>query len=325
LGEKIMPDGPVIIVTGPTASGKSALALDIARSFDGVIINADSMQVYRELRVLTARPDLATMREVPHRLYGVLPGAERCSAGRWRVMALAEISAAHAEGKLPIVTGGTGLYLRALVEGLDPVPEIPEATRTAARTLHDRLGAQDFHAALATRDPQMAARLHPNDRQRLVRAWEVVEATGRSLADWQADGAQAGSAGALAHRRLWILCQPPREALYAACDARFRVMMGQGALDEVRALLALGLDTSLPIMRALGVPELAAHLEGRLALEAAVTQAQQSTRKYAKRQETWLRTQLPSAKRMAALRIEQHLESLPDDIFAKIRQFVLTT
>ena len=320
-------EAPVIIVTGPTASGKSGLALRLAEALDGVVINADSMQVYRELSVLTARPDLEAMRRVPHRLYGVLPGAERCSAGRWRVMALAEIAAARGEGRLPIVTGGTGLYLRALLEGLDPVPVIPEPIRDQARALHDELGGPAFHAVLAERDPAMAARLHPNDRQRLVRAWEVMEATGRSLADWQAAGPRGpreAQAGLLTERRLWLLCQPPRERLYAACDARFEDMMRRGALEEVRALEDLGLEPSLPIMKALGVPELRAHLAGALTLEDAVSRAQQATRNYAKRQETWLRTQLPSAERRSAMQIEQLSESLLDDIFSKIRRFLLT-
>ena len=245
-------------------------------------------------------------------------------------MALAEIAAAHEEGRLPIVTGGTGLYLRALLEGLDPVPAIPEPIRARARALHDELGGPAFHAALAERDPAMAGRLHPNDRQRLVRAWEVLEATGRSLADWQAAGAGAEDAEArprplaLPNRRLWLLCRPPRARLYAACDARFEDMMRRGALEEVRALDALGLEPSLPVMKALGVPELRAHLAGELSLEDAVARAQQATRNYAKRQETWLRTQLPSAERRSAMQIEQLSESLLDDIFSKIRRFLLT-
>ncbi len=318
------PGAPVIVVTGPTASGKSGLALELAEDLGGVVINADSMQVYRELAILTARPGLAAMRQVTHRLYGVLPGAERCSAGRWRVMALAEIAAAQAEGKVPIVTGGTGLYLRALARGLEPVPEVPEAVRAQARQLHRRLGGAGFHAALTARDPVMAARLHPNDSQRLLRAWEVLEASGRSLAAWHADGDGADSPGAAPYRYLWLLRQPARAALYAACDARFLAMIKAGALEEVRALNTLGLDPSLPIMKALGVRELSAHLAGTATLEDAVAGAQQATRNYAKRQATWLRTQLPSAERGSAMQIEQLSESLSSDIFSKIRQFLLT-
>jgi tRNA dimethylallyltransferase len=319
--------GPVIVVTGPTASGKSGLALGLAETFDGVVINADSMQVYRELAILTARPDLAAMRRIPHRLYGVLPGSERCSAGRWRVMALAEIAAAHADGKLPIVTGGTGMYLRALVEGLSPAPEVPAATRAEAKALHRDLGGEKFHALLAARDPAMAARLHPNDTQRLLRAWEVMAASGRSLAEWQALGRAGGGADpaeAQALHTFWLICQPARRDLYAACDARLLAMIQGGALDEVRALNALGLDPALPIMKALGVRELSAHLAGELSLEDGVAKAQQATRNYAKRQMTWMRTQLPSLARDPAMRFAQLSESLRADIFSEIRRFLLT-
>jgi len=316
------PAGALVIVTGPTASGKSGLALDLAEAFGGVVINADSIQVYRDLAILTARPDLAAMRRAPHRLYGVLPGAERCSAGRWRVMAEAEIAAAYGQGLLPIVVGGTGLYLRALIDGLDPVPEVPESVRAAARALHAELGGAGFHAALARRDPAMAARLHPNDRQRLLRAWEVVEASGRSLAAWQAEGADARPSGL--GRVFWLQCRPARAELYRACDARFLGMIEAGALDEVRALNALGLDPSLPIMQSLGVRELSAHLAGDLTLEAATALAQQATRNYAKRQETWLRRQLPPAEADSMAVIEQFSKSLRADTFSKIRQFLLT-
>ena len=289
--DRLRRTGPVVIVTGPTASGKSDLAMRLAETFDGVVINADSMQVYRELAILTARPDLTAMRRISHRLYGVLPGAERCSAGRWRVMALAEIAAAHADGKLPIVAGGTGLYLRALVEGLSPAPEVPEATRAEARALHRKLGGEKFHALLATRDPAMAARLHPGDTQLLLRAWEVMAASGRSLADWQALGQEAGGVDSVETQALsafWLIRQPLRRDLYAACDARFLAMIQAGALDEVRALNAHCLDPDLPIMKALGVRELSAHLSGDLSLEGAVAKAQQATRNYAKRQMTWI-------------------------------------
>ncbi len=319
-----IPAGPVVVVTGPTASGKSGLALDLAEALGGVVINADSMQVYRELAILTARPDLAMMRRVPHRLYGVLPGAERCSAGRWRVMALAEIEAARAQGLVPIVVGGTGLYLRALTDGLDPVPEVPEAARAKARALHRELGGAGFRAALARRDPAIAARLHPNDRQRLLRAWEVVEATGRSLADWHAEGAAAKSPEFEPSRAFWVVSRPARADLYRACDARFIAMLQAGALDEVRALNALELDPSLPIMKALGVRELSAHLAGGLSLEAATAQAQQATRNYAKRQETWLRSQLPWTAPDSMIVFEQLSKSLQLDIFSKIRRFLLT-
>jgi tRNA dimethylallyltransferase len=285
---KAQQDRPLIVVAGPTASGKSGLALSIAEAFGGTVINADSMQVYRELAVLTARPGPDVAARAAHCLYGTLSGAEVCSAGRWREMALAEIARVWEMGDLPVVAGGTGLYLRALERGLSPLPEVPPAIRATARTRHAEMGGAAFHAGLAKRDPEAAARLHPSDSQRLIRAWEVLEATGRPLADWH----RAGAAGGLACRRLRLVLAPPRAALYAACDGRFLDMMAAGALDEVRHLLALRLDPSLPVMKALGVVPLADHLAGKISLDEAVAAAQQATRRYAKRQLTWLRTQM---------------------------------
>lgn len=326
---------PVVVITGPTASGKSGLALALAEEFGGVIINADSMQVYRELSVLTARPGPDDLARAPHRLYGTLPGVEICSAGRWRGLALAEIRACHAEGRLPLVVGGTGLYLRALETGLARIPEVPADIRAAARRLHRELGGQAFHAALAARDPVIAGRLRPSDSQRVIRAWEVFEATGLSLAEWQADnggkgagGYGAGGAAASPYRFLRIVCLPPREVLYAACNARVLDMMARGALDEVRALLAFGLDPALPVMKAVGVRDLAGHLAGEWALATAIARAQQATRRYAKRQMTWLRTQSPqegAVRDTGTILINaQYSESLAPGIFKNIRQFLLT-
>ncbi|OIR06264.1 tRNA dimethylallyltransferase [mine drainage metagenome] len=305
-----------IIVAGPTASGKSALALALAQAVNGVVINADSMQVYAGLRVLTARPSPADEALAPHRLYGVLAPSDLCSVGRWRALALAEMEAAWAAGRLPVVVGGTGLYLRALTQGLSPIPEIPETVRAETRALLERLGNQAFHARLAGRDPVMAARLHPGNSQRLARAWEVLEATGRSLADWQDQPAPDRLEAATAT----VLLAPPREALYQSCDRRFLAMLEQGALDEVAALMALRLDPALPVMKALGVPELAAHLAGRLGLEQAMAQAQQATRHYAKRQSTWFRHQLAADFVLNA----QYSEMFFDEIFSNIRQSPLT-
>ncbi len=307
----------VVVLGGVTASGKSALALALAGEFGARIINADSMQVYRELPVLTAQPRADGTRRAPHRLYGVLPAAERCSAARWRVMAVAEIAAAHEAGELPLLVGGTGLYLMALMQGLSEIPEIPDDVRAAARARHRRLGGADFHADLALRDPVMAARLSPGDSQRLVRAWEVLEATGRSLADWQ-EGPREGPPPGLEFAT--VVLDPPRRAVYAACDARFGEMMARGALDEVAALLDLGLDPDLPAMRALGVRQLAAHLRGEMGLDEAVEKAQTATRRYAKRQSTWFRHQNPDARFENA----QYSESLLPEIFSFIRQFLLT-
>ena len=307
----------VVLIAGPTASGKSALALALAEAFDGVIINADSMQVYRDLKVLTARPDAADEARVPHRLYGMISAAQPCSAGRWRRMALAEIAAARRVAKLPILVGGTGLYFRALTHGLAPVPEIPPELRTRATRLYERLGGMRFRAALAQRDPVMAARLDAGDRQRLTRAWEVIEATGASLAEWQSLPAEgAGLLGPTAK----LLFDAPRPWVYARCDARFAAMVKEGALAEVRALLALGLETGLPAMKAVGVRELQRHLAGEITLEEAIAAGQQATRRYAKRQVTWFRHQMPDARTVHA----QDSESFSNEIFPFICEFLLT-
>src|SRR6266568_6743651 len=260
---------PVILIAGPTASGKSALALELAAALGGTIINADALQIYRDLRILSARPDDAALARVPHRLYGYLDAAERGSAGRWRELALAEIADTHTTGRLPIVVGGTGLYLRALQHGLAAIPPIPAAIREEAAALHRALGGAAFRERLAARDPVAAARLSPGDRQRLVRAWEVVYATGRPIGEWQ-----AAPAAASPYRFASILLAPPREALYAACDARFLGMIAAGALDEAAALGVRGLDPELPVMKAVGVPELLRHLRGDIALDKAVAAAQ---------------------------------------------------
>lgn len=311
---------PVLVVAGPTASGKSALALAAAEAFAGVVINADSMQLYRELEVLTARPSVHDMARVPHRLYGVISAAEPCSAGLWRAMAVAEIAAAHARGRLPILVGGTGLYLKAVMEGLAPVPEIPRAVRAAAVARRARLGADGFHGELRRLDPVMAARLRPQDTQRVIRAYEVVSATGRSLADWQeTPGGGETVAGPGARYEVLVL-DPPRAALYAACERRLERMVEDGAVDEVRRLDALGLDPGLPVMKAVGVAELARHVRGELALDEAVALARRATRRYAKRQATWFRHQVPGARRFGA----QYSQSLKGEIFSFIVQSLLT-
>jgi len=279
----------VVIVTGPTAGGKSGLTLALAERLDGTIVNADSMQVYRDLTVLTARPGPAEEARVPHRLFGVLGAEERCSVGRWLGMAVAEIAAARAAGRLPIVIGGTGMYLKALTRGLAPVPEVPDAVTAEAAALYDSLGGDAFRERLAALDPAAAATLPPGDRQRLIRAHAVAEATGRTLGEWQNE---APPGPPLKARFLTVLVMPPRADLYAACDARFTAMLAAGAMDEVRALLARGLDSTLPAMRAVGVPELGAVVRDGMDLEQAAGKARQATRNYAKRQITWFRHQL---------------------------------
>jgi tRNA dimethylallyltransferase len=313
-------DPPTLLIGGPTASGKSRLAFAIAEEFRGTLINADSMQIYRDLAVLTARPGAVETDRVPHRLFGVLDASELCSAARWLALAEAEIEAAARAGRLPIVVGGTGLYLKALLRGLAPVPEIPEETRRAARALHKELGGARFHAALAERDPDAAARLNPGDRQRLIRAYEVVAATGRSLMDWQR--AQARAMRPLVAS---VLLLPPRASLYAAIDARFAAMAGAGALEEVRAIMARPLSPDLPALKAVGLRELARHLRGEIPLEAAISEAQQASRRYAKRQMTWLRTQMPPSGELPTHIVSaQFSESLVPEIFSFIRHFLLT-
>jgi tRNA dimethylallyltransferase len=308
---------PVLIVAGPTATGKSALASAVAREFDGVVINADSMQVYRELRILTARPGIEEEARVPHRLYGVLSVGETCSAARWREMAIAEIAAAHRAGRLPVLCGGTGLYLRTLTEGLSPLPDIPDAVRHAVRERMRREGAAALHGALQSVDPASAAALPPGDRQRIARALEVFEATGRALSEWQAMPPE-GPPSEL--RFATILLLPPRQALYAACDKRLREMVETGALDEVDALRQAGIDPSLPAMKALGVPALLRHLAGEIPLEEAVAAAQQATRRYAKRQVTWFSNQIVADFSLN----EKFSEKYSPKIFSFIRQNLLT-
>jgi tRNA dimethylallyltransferase len=286
-----------VIIGGPTASGKSALALALARALGGTVINADSMQVYRELPVLTAQPSAADRAAAPHRLYGFLSVTERCSAARWATLARTEIDAARGEGRLPIVVGGTGLYLRALVDGLAPVPDIPADVRQAALQRLGALGKAAFHAELGRRDPLMAARIRPSDPQRMVRAWEVVEATGRSLADWQRQAAESPSGPA--DRFVTLLLLPERQQLYAACNARFQAMIRRGALDEARAVAVYAEAPGSPGLRAVGLRELVAYVRGQVSLDAAIAAGQQATRRYAKRQVTWFRHQLPDARQIA--------------------------
>ena len=276
----------VVLIAGPTASGKSAVALRLAASLRGTVINADSMQVYRELAILTARPAEADMSRAPHRLYGMVPAAEAYSAGRWLEDAARAIGEAEGEGRVPILVGGTGLYFKALIEGLAAVPDVPPEIRKAWREQADKVGAEGLYRELSARDPAMAARLRPSDPQRIVRALEVIDATSVSLIEWQGGSAAPvlGPEGVLK-----LVIAPEREPLYAAIDARFEAMIEADAIEEVRALLALGLDPGLPAMRAHGVRELAACLAGTSSREQAIAKAKTESRRYAKRQMTWLR------------------------------------
>jgi tRNA dimethylallyltransferase len=277
------------LIAGPTASGKSALALALAEHHGGTVINADASQAYADLRILSARPSLEEEARVPHRLFGHVDGADTgYSAARWAAEAKAAIADAHAAGRLPILVGGTGLYLRTLVDGIAPVPEIDPAIRAAVRALP----VADAHAALTREDPIAATRLRATDTTRVARALEVIRSTGRPLADWQAE--RVGGIGGAVDLVATVLL-PPREWLYARCDARFATMLDDGA-DEVRRLLARAdVPPDAPVRRAIGVQEIAADLAGRLTREQAQAAGAQATRNYAKRQYTWFRNQPPAS------------------------------
>lgn len=276
-----------LLIAGPTASGKTAAALTLARRFGAVIVNTDSMQVYRDLRVLTARPDAAEEALAPHRLFGTVDGAENFSVGRW----LAEARAILAETLAPLIfVGGTGLYFRALTQGLSDIPPVPDEVRARLRDQAEGLETQALHAMLAARDPEMAARLRPNDRQRILRAIEVFEATGQSLLAFQGVREPA-PLGAGLWRGLFLA--PDRAVLQQRIAERFGIMLAAGALEEVAALGRRGLDPALPVMRAHGAPHLLAHLRGEITLTAAAELSVRDTRRYAKRQFTWARHQMP--------------------------------
>ena len=279
-----------VLIAGPTASGKSALALELAQKTGGVIINADSMQVYRDLRVITARPTPEEEARVPHRLYGHVDAAVNFSAGHWVADAAAVLAEVRAQNRLPLFVGGSGLYFKALTRGLSAVPPIPPEIRQGVRARLERDGVQALHAELAQRDPATAERLKPRDRTRIARALEVVEATGRSLTDWHREGLPPllppGQFSAL-------FLAPDRDQLYARIDARYDAMLAAGALEEVAALAARHLDPLLPAMKAHGVPVLIRHLKGEITREQAAAIGRADTRHYAKRQFTWFRHQLP--------------------------------
>ncbi len=283
------PEKPrLALIAGPTASGKSALAIALAEQIGGVVINADASQVYRDLRVLSARPSPDDEARVPHRLFGYVDGTAAWSAARWAADAAAEVRRAHETGKVPVLVGGTGLYLRTLLDGIAPVPEIDPLVRAAVRALP----VAEAHAALSREDPAAAARLHARDTTRVARALEVIRATGRPLAAWQA--ARVGGIGAAVDVRGLVLL-PDRETLFARSDARLTAMFADGGVAEVEALLARAdVPVDAPVRRAIGVQEVAAMLTGTLSRDEALTAAQQATRQYAKRQYTWFRNQLPS-------------------------------
>jgi tRNA dimethylallyltransferase len=294
-----------ILLAGPTTSGKSALALKLAQAHGGVIINADSMQVYRDLRIITARPTPAEGATVPHRLYGHVDAAENYSVGRWCVDAAAALTEAERSGRRPILVGGTGLYFKALLRGLSAIPPVPQEIRDAVRARLERDGIEALHRELSLRDPVAGARLKPRDRARIPRALEVLEATGRPIDDWHAHGLAPLLE---ASHVVALFLAPDRAELYQRIDRRFARMLEAGALDEVGALAARKLDPMLPAMKALGVPPLLRHLRGELSLNEAATLGAAETRQYAKRQFTWFRHQLPEFDWLAPVDALGHLQ-----------------
>jgi tRNA dimethylallyltransferase len=282
--------GRAVLIAGPTASGKSALALRLAEALGGTVINADSMQVYRDLRIITARPAADEETRVPHRLYGHVDAAVNFSVGAWCADASAAIAEVRAAGRIPILAGGTGLYFKALTQGLSAVPPTPPEVRAAVRAAIETRGVAAMHAELARRDPEVAARLRPNDSTRVGRALEVLQSTGRSLAEWQRDGMPAVLDPAETVR---VFLTPDRAELYGRIGRRFDAMLVAGALEEVGALHARGLDPLLPAMKAHGVPWLRRHLAGEIALQEAAAGAKMDTRRYTRRQITWFRNQMP--------------------------------
>ncbi len=303
------------LIAGPTASGKSALALALAKLLPVTIINADASQVYRDLRIVSARPSLEEEAQAPHKLFGTWDGATACSAADWANEAKAEIAAAHADGRLPVLVGGTGLYIRTLLDGIAPVPPIDPAVRAAVRALSSR----EAYQLLTSEDPEAAARLSPNDTSRVARALEVVRSTGRPIKAWQ--GERIGGIGDTISLCPMILL-PPREWLHARCDARFDTMLKTGGIDEVKALVSRNLDPALPVMRAIGVREIAAMIGDPVSASTIVSEAKIATRHYAKRQYTWFRNQIPAD----WLRCDQQLNNdIVNDLAIKLRDMALTS
>ena len=288
------------LIAGPTASGKSALALRLAREIGAEIVGADALQLYRDIPVLSAAPSPAERELIPHHLVGVADAADGWSVGRWLRAALPILDEIAARGRPAIVVGGTGLYFSALTQGLAEIPQVPADVRQEAQADYDMMGELSFRGRLGAHDPAAAVRIAPGDRQRLVRAWEVFAATDTPLSDWQQSGAPALEAGA------WraVALEPPREALYARCDARLEAMVSAGVLEEVRALQARNLDPALPALKAVGMREFSAHLSGETSLEDAVALAQRETRRYAKRQTTWMRGRMADWPRLTEIDLE---------------------
>jgi tRNA dimethylallyltransferase len=306
---------PVIIIGGPTGSGKSALAASIGEEFEGVVINADSMQVYKGLEIISGAPGSYESSRCPHRLFGFLDPADTFSVGKWLSMARDEIEMAHESGRLPVVVGGTGLYLRSLLYGLDTIPSVPESVRKAVHAKMALMGSHDMHVALARVDPKSAARISQGDQQRIKRALEVFEATGKPLSVWQ-----EGSKRDQYYDFFTLVILPDRQILYRDCEQRFLEMLKAGALEEIRMLDSRGLNSDLTSMKALGIPQLIAHCHGELDLDLAIEGAQRATRNYVKRQVTWFKNQI-----IANLLLKEKFSNNNRAvIFSEISKFLLT-
>lgn len=311
-----LEQGKVLIIAGPTASGKSDLAVDVAEEFSGIVINADSMQIYSGLEVISAAPSAAAHARAPHKLYGVRDPANPCSAGEWAALAKQEIVIAHDEGRLPIVVGGTGMYLKTLISGIASMPSVPSHIREGVRERLAQEGCAALHDILANIDADSAARIHVSDGQRIARAIEIFEATGKTLTVWQKSGSNEGAG----YDFKAVLLEPSREVLYAACNRRFDEMLANGALEEVRALVKRNLSTGLPAMRALGIPILIRYLAGEMTMEQACKAGQQATRNYVKRQETWFRNQFVAD----LTEKSKYNNKLMPSIFSFVSKFMLT-
>lgn len=279
------PHATVVVIGGPTAGGKSQLALDLACILNGVVINGDAVQLYQGAPILSAQPDAADMNTAPHRLYGCLAPDVTATAVQWRAMAITDINAAHAAGRVPIVVGGTGLYLSALTKGLSPVPDIPPTVRAEVRDMADTLPSSDLHARLAALDSGSAAIIHPNHTSRIARALEVVMATGRSILAWQA--MPPDNTDTRGYRFVDVRLLPPRDKVYARCDTRVDAMIAKGLYDEVRALRAAGLNDSMPVMKTIGLVDVCTFLDGHVSESDMKSSICMQTRRYAKRQYTW--------------------------------------
>jgi len=310
-------EGPFgVLIAGPTASGKSGVAMALAAALDGEVVNADSMLVYQDLHIVTARPSAENERVCPHHLYGHIRASEAFSTGRWLEGVVAVVAEIRSRGRVPIVVGGTGLYFRALTDGFVEVPAIPEGVRTRTRAEVEAVGPSQAHELLGAVDARWAAKVHENDPQRIARGLEVYRATGRALSDWH----DTPAVPALSIPLLKIVMEPDRDWLYERIDRRFETMVEAGALAEVAGLLSLDLAPTLPAMKALGVPELSAHIRENLALEKAIELGKMRSRQYAKRQSTWIKQKMISWNHV----FEQDLERKMDKIFSFIGDCGLT-